>query len=106
MDSQSRVFNSFPDSHPEVDLELLHNGFHLGFINCVDMLGADPALDLMDTFYETVRGCCARWSRGLHLPWALILDDGLSEGKHSLVVRTTDKAEGRAALRIFQFLLN
>lgn len=47
-----------------------------------------------------------RWSSGLHLPWALILDDGLSEGKHSLVVRTTDKAEGRAALRIFQFLLN
>jgi hypothetical protein len=47
-----------------------------------------------------------RWSRGLHLPWALILDDGLSEGKHSLVVRTTDKAEGRSALRIFQFLLN
>jgi len=47
-----------------------------------------------------------RWSRGLHLPWALILDDSLEEGEHSLVVRTTDRAEGRAALRIFQFLLN
>lgn len=47
-----------------------------------------------------------RWSRGLHLPWALVLDDGLVAGKHSLVVRTTDEAEGRAALRIFQFLLN
>ncbi len=47
-----------------------------------------------------------RWSRGLHLPWALILAYGFSEAKHTLVVRTTDKAEGRAALRIFQFLVN
>ncbi len=46
---------SFPDYHPEIDLELLHNGFHVGFINCVDMLGADPALDLMDIFYDHVR---------------------------------------------------
>jgi len=47
-----------------------------------------------------------QWSGGLHLPWALILDDGLSDAPHSLVVRTTDKAKGRAALRIFQFLVN
>ncbi len=46
---------SFPNYHPEVDLELIHNGFHVGFINCVSLLGADPALDLMDAFYDYVR---------------------------------------------------
>jgi len=45
---------SFPDFHAEVDLELLHHGWHVGFINCVEMLGADPALDLMDRFYDHV----------------------------------------------------
>ncbi len=47
-----------------------------------------------------------KWSGGLHLPWALILDDGLSEGAHTLRVRTTSNAKGRTALRVFQFLLN
>ncbi len=47
-----------------------------------------------------------KWSRSLHLPWALILDDGLSDGPHSLRVRTTDHAEGRTALRVFRFLVN
>ncbi|MFT5241237.1 MAG: sialidase-1 [Kiritimatiellia bacterium] len=50
---------SFPNYHPEVDQELLKNGYHLGFIDCVSMLGADPALDLMDAFYDHVR---AKWS--------------------------------------------
>ena len=47
-----------------------------------------------------------RWSQGLHLPWALILEDGLTDGNHSLLVRTTDKAPDRQALRIFHFLVN
>ena len=51
---------SFPDYHPEVDIELLHNGVHVGYIDCVDMLGADSALDLMDKFYALVR-----WQWGL-----------------------------------------
>jgi hypothetical protein len=46
---------SFPDFHVEVDLELLGHGYHVGFIDCVDMLGADPALDLMDAYYDHVR---------------------------------------------------
>ncbi|HOW71972.1 MAG TPA: hypothetical protein PKY77_15340 [Phycisphaerae bacterium] len=45
---------SFPDFHPEVDLELLRSGWHVGFIDCVDMLGCDSSLDLMDRFYEQV----------------------------------------------------
>ena len=46
---------SFPDFHAEIDLELLKSGWHVGFVDCVDWLGADPALDLMDRFYEKVR---------------------------------------------------
>ncbi len=47
---------SFPDFHAEVDLELLRHGWHVGFIDCVDMLGCDAALDLMDRFYAEVTG--------------------------------------------------
>lgn len=42
---------SFPDFHVEVDLALLRNGYAVGYIECVDMLGCDAALDLMDQFY-------------------------------------------------------
>ena len=43
---------SFPDFHADVDLELLSRGWHVGFIDCVDMLGCDASLDLMDQFYD------------------------------------------------------
>ena len=46
---------SFPDYHPEVDVELLKHGWHVAFIDCVDMLGSDAALNLYDQFYDQVR---------------------------------------------------
>lgn len=46
---------SFPDYMPLVDLELVRNGFHIGYIEVLDLLGADGALDLMDQFYVQVR---------------------------------------------------
>ena len=46
---------SFPDFHPEVDLELLKRGFHVGHIDVVAMLGSDSSLDLMDQFYDIVQ---------------------------------------------------
>ncbi len=49
---------SFPDFHSEVDQELAYNGYHIGFINVVAMLGSDASLDIMDQFYDHVR---ARW---------------------------------------------
>ena len=49
---------SFPDYRPVVDLELLRQGYHLGYIEILDMLGSDPALDLVDRFYSQVR---AQW---------------------------------------------
>ena len=47
---------SFPDFHAEVDIELLHQGCHVAYLDVVDMLGCDAALDLMDGFYDQVRG--------------------------------------------------
>jgi pimeloyl-ACP methyl ester carboxylesterase len=49
---------SFPNYHPEVDLELVKLGFHIAYLDVVAMLGADEALDRMDRFYYLVR---ARW---------------------------------------------
>jgi pimeloyl-ACP methyl ester carboxylesterase/lysophospholipase L1-like esterase len=46
---------SFPDFHSEVDQELVYNGYHIGFINVVAMLGSDSALDIMDQFYDQAR---------------------------------------------------
>lgn len=49
------------------------------------------------------------WSGGLHLPWALVLDDGLKPGHHTVTVRLTGghhpKATG-SALRVFHLLMN
>lgn len=49
------------------------------------------------------------WSAGLHLPWALILDDTLQPGIHKVTVRLEathhPKATG-TALRVFHLLLN
>jgi lysophospholipase L1-like esterase len=42
---------SFPDFHPEVDLELLRHGWAVGYLECLDLLGSDAALDLLDRFY-------------------------------------------------------
>ena len=46
---------SFPDFHSEVDQELVYNGYHIGFINVVKMLGCESSLDIMDQFYDQVR---------------------------------------------------
>jgi len=50
-----------------------------------------------------------RWSRGLHLPWVLVLADELTEGEHTLTIRTTDrknKASRGHACRIVKFCVN
>ena len=50
------------------------------------------------------------WSRGLHLPWSLILDDGLSNGRHTVRVRIAQNPDTNSnrgtALRVFHLLLN
>ncbi|MHB1307622.1 MAG: alpha/beta fold hydrolase, partial [Limisphaerales bacterium] len=47
---------SFPDFHPEVDLELLREGWAVGYLECLELLGSDAALELMDRFYDHVTG--------------------------------------------------
>lgn len=50
-----------------------------------------------------------RWSRSLHLPWAIILDDGLENGPHHVKVRIAGDHHPNAngtALRVFHLLLN
>ena len=49
------------------------------------------------------------WSKNLHLPWAVILDDGLKIGRHTVKVRIAkdhDPHSTGTALRVFQLLLN
>jgi lysophospholipase L1-like esterase len=56
---------------------------------------------LIDTF--------TTWSPGLHLPWAVILDDQLPEGEHRVNVRIGDGHDPKGtgtALRVFHLLLN
>jgi sialidase-1 len=45
---------SFPDFHAEVDLELLSHGWSVSYIECLDMLGCDASLNVMDQFYDAV----------------------------------------------------
>ena len=45
---------SFPDYHREVDLALLRRGFHVGYLNVVNLLGSEASLDSMDRFHYRV----------------------------------------------------
>jgi len=50
-----------------------------------------------------------RWSRSLHLPWAVILDDGLENGPHHVRIRIAEDHHpdsNGTALRVFHLLLN
>jgi hypothetical protein len=46
----------FPGYHPEVDLLLLEQGFHVAHINTNGMLGSPAALKHWDVFYESMTG--------------------------------------------------
>jgi pimeloyl-ACP methyl ester carboxylesterase len=50
-----------------------------------------------------------QWSKGLHLPWLIMLDDELPDGKHTLILRlASDKnpeSDGNVC-RIHQFVVN
>ena len=59
------------------------------------------SLRKIDTFTQ--------WSQALHLPWAVMLDDGLKPGRHTVSVRIAadhnPKSAG-TALRVIHLLLN
>ncbi|MFM7845205.1 MAG: GDSL-type esterase/lipase family protein [Planctomycetota bacterium] len=55
------------------------------------------------------RDTFTNWSRGLHLPWALLLESELTAGPHRLELRlaeTKNSAATGTALRIHSFLVN
>ena len=46
---------SFPDFHAEIDIQLLGAGFHIAYIDVLDMLGSDRSLDIMERFRDLIR---------------------------------------------------
>lgn len=61
-----------------------------------------------DAAYRSVE-TFTRWSTGLHLPWAVILDDELKDGHHMAKVRIAAKHNAKStgtALRVIHLLLN
>jgi len=87
-------------------------GTRAGFVNVPALVGTEPGAEFEVTFDGTGAGLFitagpdtariefsvdggdrrttdtfTRWSAGLHLPWAVILDDGPKEGRHTVQVR-------------------
>jgi sialidase-1 len=92
---------SAPGSELGCDFEGTAFGFFLaaGYDTCVLEYSVDNGpFKEYDTY--------TKWSGGLHLPWPIILADGLAPGKHTINVRTTGKVPNRTALHIIQVLLN
>ena len=70
-----------------------------GFDTCVlEFKVDDKSFISIDTY--------SPWSGWLHLPWPIILADGLVPGHHKLTLRTTDRVKARTALHIIQILVN
>jgi sialidase-1 len=107
-------------------------GVREGFVNAPALVGTEPGAEFEFSFEGT--GCglfiasgpdagqiefsmdggpprtldtLTHWSSGLHLPWALILDDQLKPGPHTARVRlVASKTSSKSALRVFHLLLN
>ncbi len=105
-----------------------------GFVNVPMLVATDPDATLRFDFHGTAvglsiiagpdvgvirfridggpwrqRDAFTRWSRGLHLPWTLVLADELDDGRHTLTLRTSnDKSEHSRghACRIAAFCVN
>ena len=55
------------------------------------------------------RNLYTRWSRGLHLPWAQVLNADLEQGQHEMVLRVSQEADPQSqghAVRIIHLLVN
>jgi sialidase-1 len=55
----------------------------------------------IDNLPERTADTRTAWSQSLHLPWALMLEDTLPAGRHTVRVRVVE-----GALRVFQLLEN
>ena len=109
-------------------------GTRAGFVDVPALVGTEPGAEFKFSFIGTGAGLFiaagpdagriehsidggawrttdtfTHWSTGLHLPWAVILDDGLKDGHHTVKVRIAaghDVKGTGTALRVFHLLLN
>ena len=109
-------------------------GTRAGFVNVPALVGTEPGAEFEFSFTGTGAGLFitagpdagrieysvdggawrttdtfTHWSAGLHLPWAVILDDGLKDGPHTVKVRIAAGHDAKGtgtALRVFHLLLN
>ena len=106
-------------------------GTRAGFVNVPALVASTPQAQFRYTFEGTAIGLflaagydscilqfsidggdfkqvdsLTRWSKGLHLPWPLILADGLDPGTHTVTVQTTAEAKTRTALHVIHILEN
>lgn len=105
-----------------------------GFVDVPALVGTEPGAEFEFSFDGTVAGLFitagpdagriefsidggayrtvetfTRWGAGLHLPWAVMLDDELKDGHHTAKVRIAvghDPKSTGTALRVFHLLLN
>ncbi|MFM7604005.1 MAG: GDSL-type esterase/lipase family protein [Prosthecobacter sp.] len=131
-------FTLVPSWKPADDDDKQPNGKRVGtregFVNVPALVGTEPGAEFEFGFEGT--GCglfiasgpdagqiefsidgspprtldmMTRWSSGLHLPWALILDDQLKSGPHTarvLLLNAHAPQGTSSALRVFRLLLN
>lgn len=109
-------------------------GTRAGFVSVPALVGTEPGAEFEFSFNGTGAGLFiaagpdagriehsvdggawratdtfTHWSTGLHLPWAVILDDALKDGDHTVKVRIAaghDAKGSGTALRVFHLLLN
>jgi lysophospholipase L1-like esterase len=109
-------------------------GTRAGFVNVPALVGTEPGAEFEFGFDGAAAGLfitagpdagrieCSidasdyrtidtftNWSTGLHLPWAVILDDNLQPGHHTAKVRIAAGHDAKGtgtALRVFHLLLN
>lgn len=63
----------------------------------------------IDGKYMGEKSLFTKWSRSLHLPWYVLLEDELPEGTHQVSITISDRKDGNSlghAVRIQQFLVN
>jgi hypothetical protein len=93
---------------PGASLELPFNGRAIG-IGVVAGPDAGIINYTIDGKNYPVLNLYTKWSKSLHLPWYLMLGDGLTPGKHVLKLQLSDQHAPRAkgtACRIEYFLVN
>ena len=109
-------------------------GTRAGFVNVPALVGTEPGAEFEFSFDGSAAGLFiaagpdtgrveysidgsdyrtidtfTHWSTGLHLPWAVILDDNLQPGHHIAKVRIAAGHDAKGtgtALRVFHLLLN